>query len=286
MKTINLIQGSQEWLAFRKNHLGASDAAIIMGVYKWNKTPKMLWEEKLGLAEHSSDNAATRFGKANEANAREVYEEMMGEKYDAAIVMNDAYPILMASLDGLNAAQTNAVEIKCAGNEDHQTAKEGKVPLHYYPQVQMQLLVTGLDSLDYFSFHKEEGVIVEVKRDDKYIANMVMELNKFWAHVLDLVEPRLTDKDFVEGNDDWYKQAFRLLQIKESIKGLESEKKTIEDYLKNFSDKQNTAFKDLSYKRSVIPGRIDYKAIPELLNVNLEPYRGKPSERWTLSLKK
>ena len=41
------IQGTSEWLENRKNHIGASDAPVVMGVSPWD-TPYKLWENKLG----------------------------------------------------------------------------------------------------------------------------------------------------------------------------------------------------------------------------------------------
>lgn len=45
-----------------------------------------------------------------------------------------------ASLDGLTDFGDVAAEINCAGQEDHQTAKEGRVPEKCIPQVQWQLM--------------------------------------------------------------------------------------------------------------------------------------------------
>jgi predicted phage-related endonuclease len=41
-------QQTPEWLEFRKNKIGASDAPIIMETSPW-KTPYQLWLEKLSL---------------------------------------------------------------------------------------------------------------------------------------------------------------------------------------------------------------------------------------------
>ena len=288
MEIINLEQGTQEWLDFRKNHIGASDASIIMGASKWKttdgrvKTPRLLWAEKLGLDHLDSDNSATRYGKEMEEPARLVYQEMVGDLFEPACVKNKYYPYLMASLDGLNLTQDHAVEIKNCSAEDHALAKEGKVPAKYYPQVQMQIMVTDLLFIDYFSFHKGEAVIVKVERDNKYIAKMELALSKFWKCVETFTEPALTEDDFVEKGDEWLEKAQILYDIKQKKKELALQEKKLEETLKELSDNRNACCGDYRYACGTTIGRVDYKAIPELSNVNLEHFRSPPSSRWTL----
>ena len=149
----------EEWLAFRRNYIGASDTPIIMGIAKWKlpdgriKTPYLMWQDKLGIEDLESDNKATRYGKRMEEPARKVYEEMVGDLFKPTYIINKKYPHLMASLDGLNISEDRALEIKNCSLIDHNTAKEGKVPAKYNPQVQQQLIVSELEEMDYFSFH-------------------------------------------------------------------------------------------------------------------------------------
>ena len=43
-------QGSEEWLKLRKNYLGASDAAVVLGISPF-QTRYQLWQDKLGLGQ-------------------------------------------------------------------------------------------------------------------------------------------------------------------------------------------------------------------------------------------
>ena len=216
----------KEWLAERKKYIGASDASIIMGVSKWKtndgriKTPRLLWEEKLGLTKLDCDNAATRYGKEMEEPAREVYQEMVGEVFEPICVKNEKYPYLMVSLDGLNKNGTKAVEIKNCNREDHELARSGKVPPKYIPQVQMQALGTEFSSVDYFSFHGDEGIIVEAKRDEDYLKLLEKKLAEFWKYVEELKEPPLTEYDYIEKDLEWEAYARELYQVKQQKKEL------------------------------------------------------------------
>jgi len=278
----------EEWLAFRKDHIGASDASIIMGTSKWKtndgriKTPRLLWQEKLGLDSMDCDNSATRYGKAMEEPARNAYQEMVGDLFTPICVKNKKYPYFMVSLDGLNVTEDRAVEIKNCNEDDHLLAKDGKVPAKYYPQVQMQSMVTELPYVDYFSFHKGEGVIVKVDRDDEYISEMSKKLDRFWEYFENLKEPPLTEDDFIEKGSDWYKKAEELYEVQQIKKKVTEEERKLKNELKNLSDNRNAYSGDFRYVCSTSLGAIDYNSIPELLNVELSDYRKKPIEKWFL----
>jgi len=288
MEKLKIEQGTKEWLEIRKNHVGASDAPIIMGTAKWKlpdgriKTPYLLWQEKLGLADLSCNNAATRYGKSMEEPARLVYQEMIRDLVDPVCVKNKKYPHLLASLDGLNITEDRSVEIKNCNEEDHTLSKRGRVPDKYYPQVQMQIMVTELPYVDYFSFHKGEGVIVKVKRDDEYISRMEKKLEDFWDCVESLIEPPLTEDDYIEQGIEWLKIAERIYEIKQQKKILCEEEKALEEELKSLSSNRSACSKGFRYVRSTLPGLIDYKSIPELLNRDLGEFRGDPIIKWSL----
>lgn len=305
MKTIeikgtNLIElifeDIQEWLAFRKEHIGASDAPILMGASKWKttdgriKTPKLLFDEKIGMGNLSSDNQATRYGKAMEEPARKVYESMVDDLFAPRNIKNTKYPHLMVSLDGFNFSNDKAVEIKNCSSEDHELARNGKVPEKYYPQVQMQAMVTELPTVDYFSFHKDEGIIITVPRDDEYIEKMGKKLLEFWDCVTNFKEPELTANDYLERDKEWYEVAKNLYDIKQEIsehraviKALEVGEKIAANALESLSMGQNSHCDGLRYTMYSRKGLVDYKAIPELSGVDIEKYRKESKDYWSLS---
>ena len=300
IKDTNLVElifeSTEEWLAFRKEHIGASDCPIIMGVAKWKttdrriKTPKLLWEEKMGLTNLNSDNSATRYGKAMEEPARQMYEKMVDDLFAPRYIKNKKYPHLMASLDGFNITNDRAVEIKNANKEDHELARQGIVPEKYYPQVMQQIMVTELPEVDYFSVNSGDCTIVTVKRDDEYIEKMSEKLFEFAECIKNFKEPELTDNDYIKRDEQWFEVACRLNKIKENKKSLEVEKKlleieekAIESMLKSFSMGQNSTYGGLRYTSYQRKGLVDYKAIPELTMVDLEKYRKESKEYWSLS---
>lgn len=282
-------QNTQEWLNLRKDYIGASDAPIIMGVSPFKrsdglkKTPYVLWMEKLDLLPQESESAAMRYGKEMEEPARKSYEEQVGDFFAPKVCFHKEINYLMASLDGITIDGRAAVEIKNANGEDHSLAKNKKVPAKYYPQLQHQLACTGLDGMHYYSFHKGEGVIVEVEKDNKYLEEMYSKEKEFWDCVRNFKAPALTENDYRERDKEWYKNALKVLEIKEKRKTLEKEEKEAESYLRTLSDGKNSFFNDLRFTTSVRKGNVDYKNIPELDGVDLEKYRKSSSSIWTLS---
>jgi len=289
MIIIEIEQNTKEWLDLRKNHIGASDCGILMGVSKWKvpdgriKTPRILWEEKLGFFEDTTDNWATRYGKAMEDPMRKEYEKMIGQEAPARTIKKSLDSYLIASLDGLTNDHKRAVEIKNTNREYHDMAKSGVVPPVYYPQLQQQLDVSGLPSIDYLSCHKGDIVLLTVKPDKEYLKKLDKARSAFWDCVLNLKDPELTDADYRKQDNKWIDKANELFDIQEQLKILKKQEKEIKEELKDESDGVNSIGGDYRFAWHIRKGNVNYNAIPELIDVNLENYRNKPSEVWRLN---
>lgn len=189
MKGPELKQQSAEWLAWRRQGIGGSDAAAIMGVSPWT-TALELWRMKCGLAPEPEVNAAMRRGTAMEPVARAAYEKATGNIVEPYLVVHDEYDFIRASLDGLSFDGDLAIEIKCPGRSAHNEAKEGQVPNYYLPQVHHILMVTDAKRLDYWSFDGEDGVLVPVYPDAEYQAELLEKERAFWDCVVNKTPPK------------------------------------------------------------------------------------------------
>jgi len=165
--TVDLAQGSTEWLEWRKNGIGASEASSIMGENPFQSRSALL-KQKLGLAPEFKGNAATRRGQALEPEARAKYIEQYGINIEPICLQSDEYPWLRASLDGLSSDGKTVVEIKC-GTSSFRDAQAGTVSSYYKAQLQHILAVTGLPEIDYFCFNPDfSPICITVQRDDSY----------------------------------------------------------------------------------------------------------------------
>jgi len=146
----NLVQGTQEWLDFRINHNGASEAAVMLGISPFAKRDELLQIKKTGLPKEFSDfveKVIFAEGHRVEPLARE-----MLERY----IEDDLYPVvyslgkMSASCDGITMDEAIAFECKQFNQSLFDGVKTGVIPEYYMAQCQQVLMVTGANSI-YFT---------------------------------------------------------------------------------------------------------------------------------------
>lgn len=279
-------QNTQEWIEMRKNYIGASDAPIIMKVSPW-RTPFQLWEEKLGVGKKQQENSSMRYGKENEEKARLAYEAHTGNLVTADIIFHPTRSYAMASLDGINMNGDLIVEIKNANQKDHEMAKSGKVPDKYFPQLQHQLDCLPGAVLHYWSFYNNEGVLVEVERDEEYISQLVLEEGKFWDLVEAFESPPLLEKDYTTlVDDEWTSLIAEAKEIANLESDLKMRKSLNRDAMINKCNGKSALGSGAKFTKSKLKGKVDYSLIPELVGLNLDQYRKPSTNRWTLTFEK
>ncbi len=273
---------TKEWLEHRRNFIGASDAAAVMGVSPW-KTCYQLWEDKLGIGVEQKDNWAMKRGRELEPVARDAYIVETGNMVAAKMVIHPKIKYMMANFDGITKDHKIAVEIKCPGEPDHYLAKEGMVPEKYMPQLQHQMAVIGVDELHYFSFRDGDTVLLTIKRDDAYIKKMIVEQRKFWKCVENLSPPPLSDKDYNSRHDlGWASAAAEWTKAHSELEAVEKREAESRELLIKLSENQNTIGQGVRLQKIVRKGKVDYKAIPELKDVDLDKYRKDTIESWRI----
>lgn len=278
---VALMQNSAEWLEFRKDMVGASDAPIIMGVSPWI-TPYKLWEEKLGIKEPAPPTFDMRRGLEREEEARCAFEKETGLSVFPVVKVHPDYPWMMASLDGMDIEERHIVEIKCPG---HMIGLSDTVPDKYYPQVQHQLAVTGLDMAYYFTYTPYSTKLIEVKRDDEYIKKMIDKELEFYECLVNFTAPTLANRDYTEREDaEWLEMSAMYLDLQKSMKLLEDEETRMRGKLIALSGGANTMGGGVKLLKIARKGNIDYSAIPELKGVNLEEYRKPSSNMWKITI--
>lgn len=189
MKVVDLEQGSAAWLGWRAGGIGASDAAVVLGLSPF-KTAERLFQELTGQVEPELGNYAMRRGQRLEPVAREEYERRHGIPMPPCCGEHEAMPWVRASFDGLSVMGDLVLEIKWPNWQAHEEALGGRVPEYYWPQVQHQLLVSGAERLHYLSgsqhskFERADRMaIVEVYPDREFLQFLSEELTTFWAQV-------------------------------------------------------------------------------------------------------
>lgn len=139
----------QEWLAARRQGIGGSDAAAVLGLSKW-KTPLQVYLDKRGEAAEIPDNEAMLWGRALEPVIRQQYAERTGRAVlmPDGILRHPAHGFMLANLDGMT-EDRRVVEIKTARTaQNWGEAGSDEVPQDYLLQVQHYMAVTGFEVAD------------------------------------------------------------------------------------------------------------------------------------------
>lgn len=276
MKVLDLKQNSPEWLEFRRDKIGASDAATIMGISPWS-TPYQLWMEKKS-GESKVSTYAMKRGHDLEESARDLFEKKTGIKVLPSVVQSLADEWQIASLDGLSLQGDTFVEIKVPNKEVMGMAKEGKLPDHYMAQLQHQMLVSDLAQAYYFVYDGYESHLVDVKADNLYMRDMYEKEKAFFQIMKGDEAPELTDRDYAFRDDEaWEAHASNYLTIHAEIKRLEANLDKEKKSLIDLAGDKNSKGKGVSFSSFYRKGAIDSAKIAEEFNLDLEKFRKKGS---------
>ncbi len=277
----DLEQGTAEWLSLRTTKITSTDAAVIVGSSHW-KTRIQLYNEKISDAPITTFvNDRMKRGTELEPVARQLFCIQNGIEVFPRVVTRDW---AMASLDGMSEDGKQSVEIKCPGDKDHALALSGRIPDHYYPQLQHQLYVTGLNSIFYYSFDGTDGVTLVVKRDDAYIEKMVEQEKIFYDCIVNKTPPEPSENDYVERDDElWLQCAQQWKYTNEQIKCLEKEEDHLRKQLIFLSGESNVRGGGLSLCNVKRKGHVEYSRIPELRGVDLDKYRKECISTWRIT---
>lgn len=276
----------EEWHEWRQTGIGSSDAPIIMLESPW-ATPYELWRQKLGYEKKEVSQFATEKGHRLEPQARAEYELNYGYEIPPANFEHEDLSFMHASLDGWNADKKTIVEIKYSGKEDFELARQGKVPEKYKWQLQHQLFVCSeAQRVHYVAFNEKRLHVVEVKREPVMQTQLIEACYKFWNCVREIRAPDLCDRDVREIKDEKLEDIVYLynqtnVNMKSMKEQMESYKKILVNSLQDLPGKK---FKISNFvvQKTFRKGNVDYAKIPLLKDIDLNEYRKKGSEVWTI----
>ena len=182
---ITLEQGTPEWLAWRHDGIGGSDASTIMGENPFQSSTALL-NEKCDPPTKGRMNKAMARGVVLEPKARAYYNQKLSIEAEPQCIQSLEYDWLRASLDGITSDGLRAVEIKCGQSAYRTTAKTGLPPGYYFGQFQHLMAVTGLESIDYCCYYPPGRPIIRpIKRNQNYIDDLLRKEEVFWKAVVE-----------------------------------------------------------------------------------------------------
>jgi putative phage-type endonuclease len=188
-------QGSDAWHQMRLGKVTASRVADILARTKTgpsasrqNYLIELAIQRTTGIIEESYTNAAMEWGTQTEPQARVAYEVNTHNFVDqVAFVDHPTIAGFGCSPDGI--VGEGLIEIKCPNSATHWSYVKAKAPpTKYFIQMQAQMACTGAKWCDFVSFdprmpERSQLLVVNVPRDEAFIAEMEAEIKKFLSEV-------------------------------------------------------------------------------------------------------
>jgi hypothetical protein len=136
----------------------------------------------------------------------------------------------------------------------------------------------------YYSFDGNDGVVLECRRNTKYIQQMVESEKEFYKCVRDVLPPKLNEsRDFdIKEDEFWSACAIEWLDLQKNLMQYEKRDRELRDMLVSMCRGQNSLGAGVRVSKMVRKGNIDYSAIPELQGIDLDRYRKEPIECWRI----
>lgn len=197
----------EQWLAERREILGASEVAAVLGADSM-RGAFSVWAEKVSDLQ-SEDRPEMRWGRRAEGLTADIYAEETGRRVTAPppyeIQRHPDLKFLGCTLDRLTGAsdahpapvvvrpRDGKVPLECKNAGPHKAAEwREEPPTPYVVQVQMQMACTGTEwgTLAALVGWPPSPVWVDLLRDDRFLAAAYPALEAFWLKVQRREAPR------------------------------------------------------------------------------------------------
>ncbi len=195
---LDVIPDSDEWYARRREGLGASDSAAVLGLSKW-ATPLTVYMEKLGVA-RDFDPMLAWTGHHHERTIADWVTDFhpeVGTLFDGFAAQSDEWEWLFATPDRVVHTEDAAIPVELKSSmeyaRDNWLDAQGApaVPLYYQVQAQQQIAVLDAPYGWLAVMHGgRDFELYRIERDEEFIAQLVEKTRIFWQrHVLALTPP-------------------------------------------------------------------------------------------------
>lgn len=261
-------KNKEEWLAWRKEGLGASDAAALIGMSPFED--KLSLYEKIVEGRSVFETVHMRRGKEIEQIVFPTIEARLGFKLEEQVcARHSEFPLLQCTFDGINEEKALLVEIKYVSNKAKFESLSA-VPMHHQVQMQQQMLIAEMLRGLYAYTHDGVDVrMITLQADYRVQGRIVAEAARFWEeHIIPKVPPK-RPKPREEALPEKTSRAFvkrcdRLKRIRPRIQKLLEEEAALKAELRQMSGE---SFKCGGVRFQIVPtsGRIRYKELFEEL---------------------
>ena len=281
VSTLNL--DKQEWLRYRKQGIGGSDAGAVCGLNPY-RTAMQVYQDKTTDTIEEIDNEAMRQGREFEDYVARRFMEATGKKVRRANAMfyDEANPFMLADVDRMVVGENAGLECKTASPYMADKWEDGRIPLSYQVQCYHYMSVCNTDAW-YIAvlIYGRDFKFYRLERDEEMLADLVRIERDFWenhvqAHVMpDPDGSKLADSVIAEyfrkstaktiPLNGFNEKLERRQELAEIIARTETEKRQIEQELKLYLGEAELAENEkyrVSWK-AVDSRRVDEKRLKE-----------------------
>ena len=271
----------KEWLRYRKQGIGGSDAGAVCGLNPY-RTAMQVYQDKITDETEEIDNEAMRQGREFEDYVARRFTEATGKKVRRANAMfyDESHPFMLADVDRMVVGENAGLECKTASPYMADKWEDGKIPLSYQIQCYHYMSVCNADAW-YIAvlIYGREFKYYRLERDEEMLANLIQIEEDFWKnHVLARVMPdpdgsKLADSVIAEDFKKSVPEKILLTGFNEKLNRrqelaglvaeLETEKRLIEQELKLYLGEAEIA-ENAQYRvswKAVSSNRLDEKRL-------------------------
>lgn len=196
---LNELTPTQDWVDERKNYIGGSDVAAILGQSGYS-TPLQIWMQKKGLLPPLQANPIMDFGHYFEPQLAAHFEQETGFKTRKvnSPFSHPEYDFLRANIDrqilaGKGLVSTAVLELKTTTSH-RMKALDGELPAEWYYQIQHYLGITSYNKAMLQVYLRDTCEFYEpmiIDRNQELIEQMTVELVEWWnTYMIDSSEGR------------------------------------------------------------------------------------------------
>ncbi|WP_129692340.1 YqaJ viral recombinase family protein [Gottfriedia acidiceleris] len=175
---------TQEQIELRKNYIGGSDAATVLGLNKY-KSKVELYLEKTGQVEVKQlDSMPILWGNLSEDNVAKIFEMQTGKKVRKSnkLWIHPEHEFMSANLDRVVIGEKAILECKTATGWKAKEWEDDEIPVAYLIQCLHYLAVTGYERA-YIACMIDNSKFVwkTIERDEELINQIIAALTEFWT---------------------------------------------------------------------------------------------------------
>lgn len=192
VSTLGLLR--EEWLRYRKNGIGGSDAGAVCGLNPYSSPLQVYFDKTEEISDY--DNEAMRQGRDLEEYVARRFMEETGLKVRRAnaIYYDEKRPYMLADADRLIVGENAGLECKTVSPYSADQWQNGTIPIQYQIQCYHYMSVFQTDKwyIAALVFGKE-FLIREIAYDAEIIENIRQMEQNFWSNHIEKRVPPAPD---------------------------------------------------------------------------------------------